>query len=206
MDIPNLRWWGWGTLERQVLPQERPAFWSALKEWLELPAETPIRPAPAASPERLLLRSSRLDRPVLSPLYKLLGEEAVRTDRLCRLEHAYGKSYRDLVRLRAGYIPHPPDAVVYPADQFQVIALLRWAADRDIAVVPFGGGSSVVGGVEPPPDDRLFIALDLARLDRVLTVDAGSLTAHIQAGATGPEVEAQLNARGFTLGHFPDSF
>jgi alkyldihydroxyacetonephosphate synthase len=136
----------------------------------------------------------------------LLGEKVARIDKLTRVEHAYGKSYRDLIRIRAGHIPSPPDAVVYPADEGQVVSLLAWAADRDVAIVPFGGGSSVLGGVEPALGDRPTVTLDLARLDRVLSVDPVSRTARIQAGATGPEVEAQLNAHGFTLGHFPQSF
>ncbi len=206
MDIQNLRWWGWGTLDQDYSLEGRPAFWPMLQKWLELPDEAiehEMLPIPL---EEIPLRPPRLDGPLLSSLRKLLGEETVRTDRQTRVEHAYGKSYRDLIRVRAGHIPHPPDAVVYPADQGQIVSLLAWATDRDIAVIPFGGGSSVLGGVEPAPGDRPTITLDLARLDRVLSVDPVSRTARIQAGATGPEVEAQLNAQGFTLGHFPQSF
>ncbi|RLC61564.1 MAG: FAD-binding oxidoreductase, partial [Chloroflexi bacterium] len=206
MDITNLRWWGWGTLDQDYSLENRPAFWPTLQEWLELPAEAIEREIPPVSLEEISLRPPRLDDPMLSSLRKLLGDEAVRTDKRCRVEHACGKSYRDLIRVRAGLIPHPPDAVVYPADQGQVVSLLAWAAARDVAVIPFGGGSSVLGGVEPAAEDRPVITLDLARLDRVLSVDPLSRTARIQAGATGPEVEAQLNARGFTLGHFPQSF
>jgi len=108
---------------------------------------------------------------MLSSLRKLVGEGMARTDRRDRVGHAYGKSCRDLIRIRAGHIPNPPDAVVYPADPGQVVSLLAWAADRDVAVVPFGGGSSVLGGVEPAPGDRPTITLDLAQVDRVLAVD-----------------------------------
>jgi len=206
MDIPNLRWWGWGTLDQNYSLEGRTAFWPALREWLELPGEALEHETPPVPLEEISLRPPCLDDPMLSYLRRLVGEEAVRTDKLSRVEHAYGKSYRDLVRIRAGYIPNPPDAIVYPADQGQVVSLLAWAADRDVAVVPFGGGSSVLGGVEPEPGDRPTITLDLARLDHVLSVDPVSRTARIQAGATGPEVEAQLNVQGFTLGHFPQSF
>ena len=206
MDTPNLRWWGWGTLDQDYSLEGRSAFWPTLQEWLELPDEAIEHEKPPVSLEEISLRPSRLDDPMLSSLRKLLGEETVRADTLARVEHAYGKSYRDLIRIRAGHIPNPPDAVVYPADQGHVVSLLAWAADRDVAVVPFGGGSSVLGGVEPEPGDQPTITLDLGRLDRVLAVDSTSRTARIQAGATGPEVEAQLNAQGFTLGHFPQSF
>jgi len=204
MDIQNLRWWGWGTLDQSFDLKGRTAFWPGLERMLELPRDRELRPPVAL--EEIELRPTRLDDRRLTSLRKLLGDEAVFTDRRSRVEHAYGKSYRDLVRLRAGYVPHPPDAVVYPADESQVAALLAWAADDDIALIPFGGGSSVLGGVEPQAGDRLCITLDLARLDGVLLVDLVSRTARIQAGVTGPEVEAQLNVHGFTLGHFPQSF
>jgi alkyldihydroxyacetonephosphate synthase len=204
MDIPNLRWWGWGTLDRSFDFKGRTALWPGLERMLELPKDR--EPRPPVPLEEIELPPTRLDGRMLIWLRKLLGDEAVFTDRRTRVEHAYGKSYRDLIRLRAGYIPHPPDAVVYPADEGEIAALLAWAADNDIVIIPFGGGSSVLGGVEPPPGDRLCITLDLAKLDRVLSVDPVSRTARIQAGATGPEVEAQLNAQSFTLGHFPQSF
>ncbi len=206
MDIPNLRWWGWGTLDQSFALDDRPAFWPTLQQWLELSDEAIEHKNPPISIEEVSLRPPRLDDPMLSSLRRLLGDEAVRTDKRTRVEHAYGKSYCDLVRIRAGHIPNPPDVVVYPTNQGQVASLVAWAADRDVVVVPFGGGSSVLGGVEPAPGERPTITLDMARLDRVLSVDPVSRTARIQGGATGPEVEAQLNARGFTLGQFPQSF
>ncbi|MCP4541013.1 MAG: FAD-binding oxidoreductase [Chloroflexi bacterium] len=206
MDIPNLRWWGWGTLDHSFSLEDRPAFWPMLQEWLELSDEAINHKTPPVSIDEVSLRPPRLDDPMLSSLRRLLGEDAVRIDKRTRVEHAYGKSYCDLIRIRAGHIPHPPDVVVYPTDQSQVVSLIAWAADRDVAVVPFGGGSSVLGGVEPDPGNRFTITLDMTRLDRVLSVDPVSRTARIQAGATGPEVETQLNERGFTLGHFPQSF
>jgi alkyldihydroxyacetonephosphate synthase len=206
MDIPNLRWWGWGTVDQDYSLEGRTAFWPALQEWLGLPAEALERETPPVSLEEISLRPSRLDDPVLASLRKLVGERAASTDKLARVEHAYGKSYRDLVRIRAGYIPNPPDAVVYPVDQRQICSLLAWAAERDVIIVPFGGGSTILGGVEPPDDDRPVVTLDMANLDRVLCVDPISRTSRIQAGATGPEVESQLNAQGFTLSHFPQSF
>ena len=204
MDIPNLRWWGWGTLDRTFSLADRPHFWPTLRAWLGLPESLEDRsPVPL---EQIALRPSRLDDPMLASLQRLVGEEWVRMDQRARVEHACGKAYRDLVRVRAGRVPNPPDAVVYPADEGQVTAVLAWAADRDVVIVPFGGGSTVLGAVEPPAGDRPVITVDMARLDRVIAVDRESWTARIQAGATGPEVEAQLGEQGFTLGHFPQSF
>lgn len=204
MDIPNLRWWGWGTLDQTYSLENRPRLWPTLRRWLDLPDDIP-HTSPVLL-EDIDLRPPRLTGADLSALRTIAGDDAVLVDRRSRVEHAFGKSYRDLVRVRAGVVPNPPDAVVYPSDEGQVAALLAWAADRDVAVVPFGGGSSVLGGVEPEPAPRPVISLDMARMDRVLWLDPVSWTARIQAGATGPEVEAQLNARGFTLGHFPQSF
>ena len=202
MDIPDLRWWGWGTLDRTFPLEGRPRFWPMLKGWLGLPDD--LRHRPPVPLEEIDLRPSRLDDPMLVSLRRLLGEEAVRTDKRARVEHSCGKAYRDLVRVRAGVVPNPPDAVVYPADEGQVAAVLSWAAERDIAVIPFGGGSNLVGAVEP--GEQLTITLDMAHLNRVVSLDPTSRTARIQAGATGPQVEAQLTAQGFTLGHFPQSF
>jgi alkyldihydroxyacetonephosphate synthase len=204
MDLPNLRWWGWGTLDQTYSLENQPHFWPTLRARLDLP-DAP-EPRPAVPLEQIKLPPSRLDHPVVASLQRLLGEEAVRTDAQVRVEHAVGKAYRDLVRLRAGKVTHPPDAVVYPADEGQVAATLAWAADRDIAVIPFGGGSSVHGGLEPEPGDRPTVTMDLARLAQVIAVDRTSRTARIQAGARGPALESALNAQGFTLGHFPRSF
>ena len=204
MDLPNLRWWGWGTLDNAYSLDNRPRFWPMLRAWLELPDD--LHERPPVTLEEVALRPQRLDDPVAASLRRLVGEHAVRVDKRSRVEHACGKAYRDLVRLRSGMVPNPPDAVVYPADEGQVALVLAWAADRDIAVIPFGGGSTVLGAVEPQPGDQLVLALDLARLDRVVSLDQSSWTARIQAGALGPEVEAQLNERGYTLGHFPQSF
>lgn len=204
MDIPNLRWWGWGTLAQTYSLENRPRFWPTVKEWLALPDE--LTHQPPVLLDDIALRPTRLDAAALASLRDTLGEEAVRTDLQARVEHAYGKSYRDLIRIRAGDIPNPPDAVVYPGKEEEIVRLLAWAADSDIAVIPFGGGSSVLGGVEPQEGNRPVVTLDMARLDRLIALDSVSRTARLQAGATGPEVEAQLNAQGFTLGHFPQSF
>lgn len=204
MDIPNLRWWGWGTLDQTYPLENRPHLWPTLRDWLTLPDE--IVEQPPVSLQEIELRPSRLDDAALTFLKNRLGDDAVLTDRRARVEHAVGKAYKDLLRVRKGVGLHPPDAVLYPSTEEQVSEVLTWAADRDIAVIPFGGGSSVLGGAEPPADERLALTLDMARMDRLLALDRVSQTARMQAGATGPEVEAQLNAHGFTLGHFPQSF
>ena len=125
-----------------------------------------------------------------------------------RAAHAYGKSYRDLVRAFRGRFDHPPDLVAHPTDEAELEQLLGWCAETNAAAIPFGGGTSVVGGVEPIVPDGYAgtVSIDLKRLDRVLEVDAISRAARIQAGATGPALEAQLKEHGLTLRHYPQSF
>jgi alkyldihydroxyacetonephosphate synthase len=126
-----------------------------------------------------------------------------------RARHTYGKSYPDYVRGMAGDYAAAPDVVVRPRSEADVAALLAWAGELEAAVVPFGGGSSVVGGVEHRVDRGRYkaaITLDLAGMGRVLEVDRSSRAARIEAGAFGPALEAQLKPHGLTLRHFPQSF
>ncbi len=127
---------------------------------------------------------------------------------LDRLNHCAGKSYADCARMWLRTPPSPPDWVAYPEDEQAVIDILDWAQAHDVAVIPYGGGSSVCGGVEAAvgPGYAAAVSLDLERLNRVLEVDKSSRAARIQAGALGPELEAQLKPHGLTLRHFPQSF
>ena len=150
--------------------------------------------------EQVELRKPRLKVP--SGLGDLFTED--RHERVC---HALGKAYRDVVRGFRGEFENPPDLVALPRDESEIEAVLSWAEAEGAAVIPFGGGTSVVGGIEGRDlGERPFVSLDLRRLDRVLEVDATSLAARIQAGATGPGLEEQLREHGLTLRHFPQSF
>jgi alkyldihydroxyacetonephosphate synthase len=150
-----------------------------------------------------------------------LGEIAIRESRLRapggfgdlftddhyeRVSRSLGKAYRDVVRGFRGEFSNPPDLVAFPRDESEIEMVLSWCEAEEAAVIPFGGGTSVVGGVEGRLGDRPFVSMDLRRLDRVLEVDAESMAARIQAGATGPGLEEQLKAHGLTLRHFPQSF
>jgi len=125
-----------------------------------------------------------------------------------RAAHTYGKAYRDIVRAFRGRYDNPPDLVAHPRDEADVEAILEWAAGTHVAVIPYGGGTSVVGGVEARCGDHYSgaISLDLRGLDRVLEVDTVSRAARIQAGALGPALEEQLGGYDLTLRHFPQSF
>jgi alkyldihydroxyacetonephosphate synthase len=123
-----------------------------------------------------------------------------------RVSRALGKAYRDVVRGFRGEFENPPDLVAFPRDESEIETVLSWAEAEGAAVIPFGGGTSVVGGVEPRLGERPVVTMDLRRLDRVLDVDPVSLAARIEAGATGPRLEEQLREHGLTLRHFPQSF
>ncbi|QLY34899.1 FAD-binding oxidoreductase [Nocardia huaxiensis] len=153
------------------------------------------------------LRASALTPAQLAELTELLGAENVSTGNLDRLRHAGGKSTPDLLRRRASGEQDAPDAVVFPADHDEVRALLVHCAENAIAVVPFGGGTSVVGGLDPVRADfAAVIAVDLRRLETVADIDPISGTATLGAGLTGPKAEELLAAHGLSLGHFPQSF
>jgi alkyldihydroxyacetonephosphate synthase len=195
-----MKWWGWGDPERRIdIPAERLA---GLRQLLGA-SERRADPVPF---ELVRVDEPRLEGRIKDRLVELLGSEWVRDDRLSRVLHAGGKGYPDLVRARAGSAEAAPDVVAYPAGEAHVRAILDLSGEEGIAVVPFGGGTSVVGGVEPVrgPFDGL-ISLDLARMTDV-DVDERSLTATLGPGLRGPALEAALSSSGLTLGHFPQSF
>ncbi len=134
--------------------------------------------------------------------------EIISTDPHERAGHSYGKSFRDVVRGFDGDYPNPIDFVALPRTEEDLARLLDWCATARVAAIPYGGGSSVVGGVEPPLDGRhrAAVSIDLRHFDRVLEVDDCSRAARIQAGIYGPALEDQLRESGLTLRHFPQSF
>ena len=196
-----MRWWGWGEDPHAIsLPEPAEGL---LRSELGVDGQ----PAPRVSLEEVRLPEPGLPSRATGALADAVGSDHVRDDREARVLHAAGKGYADLVRLRAGDGSAAPDAVVLPGSRAELERVLRLCADHGVAVVPFGGGTSVVGGVEPVRDGfPAVISLDLSRLDRVAAVDAESLTATLEPGLFGPALEERLAAQGLTLGHFPQSF
>ncbi|WP_067699857.1 FAD-binding oxidoreductase [Nocardia jejuensis] len=153
------------------------------------------------------LRDSALTPEQHAGLSAVVGTEHVRTDHRDRLRHAGGKSTPDLLRRRVHTPQDAPDAIVFPADHDEVLALLRHCAEQSIAVVPFGGGTSVVGGLDPARGEfATVIAVDLGRLDTLTDVDPISGLATLGAGLSGPQAEELLGRHGLSLGHYPQSF
>lgn len=190
-------WWGWGTTEDALSSSEAEVLAANVGQLLpgaDLTAHEPPDPRAIAVP------ASRVEAPVT--LAHLCSD-----DHVDRLSHAHGQAFRDVVRALLGRFDHVPDLVVRPRSEADVAAVLDWCTDRGIAVVPFGGGTSVVGGVEPRFDhDAGVVSLDLREMSRVLEVDATSQAALIEAGALGPELEEQLRPYGYTLRFYPQSF
>src|SRR5918999_5297459 len=192
------KFWGWGFEDEQPPHAQVERAAAGIRAHLGFGADEVERPVALEDVE---LPPSRLDPPPALA-------EICRSDTYERAVHAYGRSYRDVVRAFRGRFDHPPDVVAHPTDEAELERVLAWCTETKAAAIPFGGGTSVVGGVEPVVPDGYAgtVTVDLKRMDRVLEVDPISRAARIQAGATAPALEAQLKGRGLTLRHYPQSF
>jgi alkyldihydroxyacetonephosphate synthase len=195
-----MKWWGWGEEDVAFTHEDKPGLGPFIQRALALDV-TRVESRPP--------RFESLDVPEPSlpdALRAQLGAH-VSTDPLDRITHARGKSLRDLVRHRRGDLGRLPDVVVRPESEEEVSRVVRAAIDADAVVIPFGGGTSISGSLEAAGGEtRAVISLDVSKLRKVLAIDAPSNLARVQAGAFGPDLERQLNAQGWTFGHFPDSF
>jgi len=190
--------WGWGYEDQQPNAEQ-------LKHLAERMAKrfglAPLTITPPPREDELNLRAPRIKPPdALAAICSTSTHD--------RAGHSYGRSYRDVVRAYRRFYPNPFDAVAFPRDEAELTRVLEWCDKERIAATPYGGGSSVVGGVEPPAggDWRGSVSIDLTRLDRVLEVDHTSRAARIQGGVLGPSLEDQLRPHNYTLRHYPQSF
>ncbi|OBH35453.1 flavoprotein [Mycobacterium sp. E342] len=159
------------------------------------------------APDAVRVRPSALSQAHREALAEFVGATYCRTDDRDRLLHAGGKSTLDLLRRKDTGVQDAPDAILLPGDEDAVATILRYCSHHRIAVVPFGGGTSVVGGLDPIRGEfQAVVSLDLRRLDRLISLDEVSGQAVFEAGVTGPDAERLLGAQGFSLGHFPQSF
>ncbi len=188
-------WWGWGTVAQALTTEESDTLVARISTLLPTHDFTDHRPP---DPRTLDVPPARLRPP--AALVPLCSEDPVD-----RLAHARGKAFRDVVRNLHGEVGPLPDLVARPRDEADVVDLLDWCSRESVPVIPYGGGSSVVGGVEPRFDEPA-LTLDLTALDKVIEIDAVSRAARIQAGVYGPHLEDQLRPHGLTLRHFPQSF
>ena len=187
--------YGWGFEEDAVGAEELGWF---ERTWSTLFKVGKFDPAPMPRESEITLRAPRASIPA-----SLAG--FVTDAKYERLFHAYGRSVHDLAKMiHRRDFSNPPDAVAYPRNEAEVVAALDWCSSNDLAAIPFGGGSSVVGGVNPPADGnfRGAVTIDLKHLDRVLEIDKTSQAARIQAGVLGPSMEKQLKPSGLTMRFF----
>ncbi len=193
----RLKFYGWGYENTGLSDAEREHLFRFVADKLG------VEPRLAAPPleSEVPLRAPRVAAP--AALSGVLTDEPYE-----RLLHAYGKSFPETVRAFARDFADAPDLVALPANEAEIAAVLDWASGAKVAVVPFGGGSSVVGGVEPAVGEDFAgaVSLDMRQFDRVLEVDATSRAARIQGGIRGPAIEAALKPHGLAIRHYPQSF
>ena len=205
-DVKHMKWWGWGNEGTAFHHEDKPGFAPFVVDAVGLDLRTATK---ATEPDfaELDVPKSIATAAFTKSLAAIVSADNVSTDDMVRVIHTYGKSLRDLVRIRNNWIERSPDVVVYPADEAEVLAVVQAAVKANAVIIPFGGGSNIAGSLEPlPTEKRTVVSLDLGRLRLVTSIDEESGLAVIQAGAQGPDLEEQLNAKGWTIGHFADSF
>jgi alkyldihydroxyacetonephosphate synthase len=208
---PELTIQGWGPSGPGTPPEQDGDLSSTLpkvaRRYLSKELGWTPRPTPPVAVADIAVAPSRLPEEARARFVELLGEENVRTDRESRLRRAGGKSYLDLLRRREGDASDAPDAVVLPGTTEETAALLTACSDLGVVVVPFGGGTSVVGGLAGiDPDDRPSVAVDLGRMSSVQSLDIPSSLVTVGPGMRGPALEEELARDGLTLGHLPQSW
>lgn len=184
------RWNGWGDVNTDYpLPE-------LAEEYLAKLFKHEVLPPDAAMEE--VIKSV--------PASSFRNYEFIDVDPESRLRHAHGQSLPDWINLRSGRISRFPDGVIYPSSNDDMRAALEFAQTSQSILIPYGGGTSVVGHVNPPMVDMPVLTLDLHRLNKLVEIDEKNLLATFESGITGPQIESELNALGYTLGHFPQSF
>ncbi|GAA1521521.1 hypothetical protein GCM10009827_041740 [Dactylosporangium maewongense] len=186
-------WWGWGWADEALDDDAcRRLAETSLRPWMPIDGSVlPMPYDPVLPPPRLIPPS--------------IMQEAFAADSMTRASHTYGKAFRDVIRALRGRLDNPPDLVCFPRTGHDVVAALDWAEAVGAAVVPYGGGTSVVGGVEYR-GDAPWVSLDLSRLGRVLEIDDVNHAVRVQAGVSGPALEQALRPHDLTLRHYPQSF
>ncbi|MGO1948115.1 MAG: FAD-binding oxidoreductase [Mycobacteriaceae bacterium] len=191
-------WWGWGNIEDAVTGDERETLLDRVRLLLPDADLTEHTPPPLTE---LGVKPPRIQPP--ESLASLTSD-----DLEDRVAHSHGQAFRDVVRVLLGKVENVPDLVIRPRTEQDVVDVLDWCTTNNIALIPFGGGSSVTGGVEPRGLDQYaaVVSLDMTGMNRILEIDKVSRAARIQAGIYGPALEEALRPEGYTLRHFPQSF
>jgi len=202
--IKDMKWWGWGDPAFVFPMDEKPLLWPFIQKTLGLAAD--CKKTPPVDRASIKLPEARANAEFVRVISAILKPAQIATDDEQRLIHTYGKSFPDLYRVRRGIVNNAPDMVLFPESHADVEKIVAAAQKAGVRVVPFGGGTNIVGGVEHLDASAMRVTLDMRRMVRVLDLDKDSWTATLEAGLPGPKLEEELNARGYSLGHMPDSF
>ncbi len=203
--VKHMKWWGWGEEGIFFNYADKPAFAPFVKKALAVD----LRPRQADTIvfDPASVAASEAGEAAVPRLTALLDADRVTTDAHERVVHSHGSSVTELLHVSRGDYGRLADVVVYPRDAAEVKALLEWAVASDAVVVPFGGGTNIARSLQlDPSETRLVVSLDTGLLTGIHELDAESGLARVGAGMQGPDLEDALNDRGWTLGHFPDSF
>jgi len=203
--MKHMKWWGWGEEGVTFRYNDKPGFGDFIKAAIDI--DVTKESAVETSFDSLSIPCSQAPQELRASLQAAVGADNVKDNARDRVVHAYGKGLRDLVRIRSGDVGRLPDLIVYPGSENEVVGIVKAALSANAVVIPFGGGTNISGSLEAPRvERRTVISVDMGRMSSVLEIDEVSRLARVQAGALGPDIERYLNARGWTLGHFPDSF
>ncbi|NMA76180.1 MAG: FAD-dependent oxidoreductase, partial [Actinomycetales bacterium] len=204
-EVKRHKWWGWGLDDIAFRYDNKPAFPALARDKVGVDLDSRRPTEPVLSDYEV--PAGRLPADARSLLTGVVGEENVLDDDEYRVVHSFGRSLPDLFRARNGHFERLVDAIVYPASEADVAAILQIVLEQDLVLIPYGGGSCISGSVTPDvSEQRPILTMNLGRLREVIEIDDTAGLARVEAGAYGPDLEEQLNALGWTVGHFPDSF
>lgn len=199
-----MKWWGWGSTDIKTDVNKMPMLIPFIKDTIGCDTTHISQPVDY---EKINIPTPKLNQFFYEKLLSLIHPGQIYQDKMERLLHCYGKSFKDLYRIRNGLINTAPDLVIYPENSKQILEILILAKQANVCVIPFGGGTNIVSALEVNKnEDRMVISLDLTRMNKLLSIDKDARVATFESGVLGPDLEEQLNKTGFTLGHFPDSF
>ena len=199
-----MKWWGWGDPAFTFPMDEKPLLWPFIQKTLGL--TDACRKTAPIDRAKVRLPAQTLNAEFIKAIGAFLKADQIAGDDEQRLIHTYGKSFPDLFRVRQGIVDNAPDMVLFAESHAEVEKIVAAAKQFGVRVIPFGGGTNIVGGVEHLDHSAMRVTLDMRRMSRVLSIDRESWTATIEAGVPGPKLEDDLQALGFSLGHMPDSF
>lgn len=199
------KWWGWGNPETEFPIHEKPFLWAFVEKKLGISSSA--AQSPVVSFDSFELCKPTINPQAMNALSEILKPDQISADKKDRMIFSYGKSYPDLFRARSGIFPKPPDVVVFPKTHEEVEKLIEVAKEHKIVLIPFGGGTNIVGGTEALcAPEKMVVTISMKNMNRLLEIDPVSRQARFMTGILGPELEKQLAKHGYSLGHFPDSF